>query len=452
LGGIIGIQIVLDFNEPIEWVNTISLDMKCEPLECNVRTWKAYPNDKNGEGYHLNDKIKQACNFVYIPASRNIASELKISQWSMLGKMMKMIFEGYIRHYDSDESKLKDKFKEIIKPAKEFLEKNFADNEVTFSKFSQVFKENCRKNSIGLNNKIEPQLNIYNLNWFYKTLQIHVKEDTCEKFFESEEVGSGMQNLLILSIFQTYAEIVGKDVLFGIEEPEIYLYPQAQRALYKSIIKLSESSQIFYSTHSQNFVNASRADDIILIRKNSQGETFKLEKKPYFTSENAVTKHKYKIYTQFNPSRNELFFAQKVLFVEGDSDRILFSTLCEKIWDVDIDREGIAIIECGGKGGVNYFIGVCYLIGFQDYFAVWDEDPLSEDYSPEKDFLPETLQKGKGLEIKGNLEKLLNLPDSDKNKVENAHKWVLAVTLEKIPMEFDCISNFLKTKQGKGYD
>ena len=51
-------------------------------------------------------------------------------------------------------------------------------------------------------------------------------------------------------------------------------------------------------------------------------------------AENAE-KQKHNIYTHFNPERNELFFARKALLVEGDSDKILFSTLCENKWNIN---------------------------------------------------------------------------------------------------------------------
>jgi predicted ATP-dependent endonuclease of OLD family len=333
-------------------------------------------------------------------------------------------------------------------PAKEFLESDFSETEVTFKKFADTFKEKCGHNSAGLANDFEPILDIYNLNWFYKTLQIHVKENFPDKSFDSEEVGAGMQNLLMISIFQTYSELMGGRVIFGIEEPEIYLYPQAQRSLYKSFIKLSEKSQIFYTTHNPNFVDASRADDIVLLRKNADEGTYKLKKDDFFNTENASKEGlKYKIYTHFNPERNELFFAKKVLFVEGDSDKILFETLCEEKWNVDLDGHGISIIACGGKGGVNYFLGVCKLIGFEDYFSVWDEDPEDESYAPEKDFLPDVLLDGSGLEIKGNLEKFLKLPSSkDAKKVKNANEWALNVLKKDIPEEFMQIKNFMTTQ------
>jgi predicted ATP-dependent endonuclease of OLD family len=324
------------------------------------------------------------------------------------------------------------------------LEDDFSEDEVTFKKFVNAFKKYCKENSAGLANEFEPVLDIYNLNWFYKTLQIHVKENFPDRHFDSEEVGAGMQNLLLVSIFQTYAELMGGNVIFGIEEPEIYLYPQAQRALYKNFIKLSENTQIFYTTHNPNFVDGGRPDDIVLLRKDIDRGTYLLEKDNAFNAENAK-KQKHKIYTHFNPERNELFFARKALLVEGDSDKILFSTLCENKWNINLDEKGISIIECGGKGGVLYFLGVCRLIGFDNYFAVWDKDEDLENTG----LLDEAKNNSKGIELDPNLESVLKIPDGDNaEKVKNAYEWAMNNN-NNVPEIFDQVKNFLEGEESQ---
>lgn len=436
------IIIEIQFSSPIEFTNkrgyqvsisNIKLEMSLEP-ELTAQT-----TINNGSKFYDQDHFKRLCHFILIPSERQLGAELRVSQWTMLGKLMRLIYENYVSEYEGNEQGLKNKFAEIMKPAKEFLEDDFSTNEVTYKKFTDTFRKYCKENSAGLANEFDPVLDIYNLNWFYKTLQIHVKEKFPDKHFDSDEVGAGMQNLLLISIFQTYSELMGGKVIFGIEEPEIYLYPQAQRALYKNFIKLSKSTQIFYTTHNPNFVDAARPEDIILLRKNQEQGTFALEKDAYFTTKNAE-KDKYRIYTHFNPERNELFFARKVLFVEGDSDKILFSTLCEKKWDINIDERGISIISCGGKGGVSYFLGVCKLIGFEDYFAVWDKDQNLDNPGS----LNRAKENEKGLELDPNLEGFLGLAQgNDVDKVKNAHEWACDKG-KVIPMEFEAVKNFLE--------
>lgn len=437
------VSIKISFSSPIEFKNKRGFDVSISSvkLEMNLEPdLTAKTTINNGATFYDQDQFKRLCHFILIPSERQLGAELRVSQWTMLGKLMRLVYENYISKYGGNEENLKVEFSEKIKPAKDFLEAGFSDTDVTYKKFVDVFKKYCKENSAGLANEFDPVLDIYNLNWFYKTLQIHVKEKYPDRHFDSEEVGAGMQNLLLVSIFQTYAELMGGKVIFGIEEPEIYLYPQAQRALYKNFIKLSANTQIFYTTHNPNFVDAVRPEDITLLRKNEDQGTFALDKDSRFNTPNAE-KERYRIYTHFNPERNELFFARKVLFVEGDSDKILFSTLCEKRWNINIDEKGISIISCGGKGGVSYFIGVCKLIGFDEYFAVWDRDEVLENPT----LLEEAKTNGKGIEINPNLEGFLSLPQGEgAEKVKNAHLWA-ADTSKTIPTEFDSINTFLSS-------
>jgi len=420
-------------------VNSIKLEMRLEP-ELFVKT-----TINNGSDFYYQENFKKEYHFIYIPASRDLTDELRVSQWTLLGKLMKAIHGNYLKKYDNDEDRLKKEFAEKIKPAKDFLEDDFDPNpkSITFKKFIDTFRKYCKINSAGIANDFIPELSIYNLNWFYKTLQIHIKEDFYDKYFDAEEVGTGMQNLLLISIFQTYAELMGGRVIFGIEEPENFLYPNAQRSLYQSFRELSKNSQIFYTTHNPNFIDAYYAYEIEILQKAKEKGTINLPKNRDYLNEENAEKEKHKIYTHFNKERNELFFARKVILVEGNADKILWTTLAKERWNIDLEKEGIVIIECGGKGGVNYFVGICNLMGIQNYFAIWDQDSDEEEYKPRKDWLSETKNYNKGIEIPKNLEKFLGLPEGkNADKVKNAYEWAINEK-NKIPQLFLKVKQFL---------
>jgi len=168
--------------------------------------------------------------------------------------------------------------------------------------------------------------------------------------------------------------------------------------------------------------------------------TYPLQKSTYFSAENAK-KDWHRIYTQFNKDRNELFFAKKVLLVEGDSDKILIATLCEHHWNIDIDAEGISIIPCGGKAGVLYFIGICQMVGIEDYFAIWDTDNEVDD---RRGILSATLDAKKGLAFEPNMERALSISvGADAKKVKNAYEWVIGITTAQVPEILNNLRLFL---------
>lgn len=138
-------------------VQSIKLEMRLEP-ELFAKT-----TINSGNDFYYQDNFKKECHFIYIPASRKLSDEMRISQWTLLGKLMRIIHDNYIQKYDNDEEKLKKDFEEKIKPAKDFLEADFSSEVVTFRRFVDTFKKYCEINSAGLANEFIPKLNIYNL-------------------------------------------------------------------------------------------------------------------------------------------------------------------------------------------------------------------------------------------------------------------------------------------------
>ncbi len=408
--------------------------------------------DKNGVEFYGSGDARDQVSFVYIPSDRNLEKQMTISRWTLLGKMLRKIDENFRKKDEEDEfSELEIEFREAMKEPKKILESSEVPD-LSYSDFKNEFIKACEENTKGLASNFSLDLQIYDPLFYYKTIQIMGKEDLGT--FNIEELGSGVQNLVLLSLFKTYAKLMKDKAILAIEEPEIYLHPQAQRKLYKNFLELAYpeipdeiGSQIIYTTHNPNFVDAFRADEAFILSKDKDDGTFKNERSEYITAEN-LRDDKFRIYTHFNTERNELFFAKRILLVEGDSDKILFETLCEEKWDIDIDKECISIIECGGKGGVIYFIGVCRLLGIRNFFAVWDED-YENDYEDEFKNLQFAITSKKGLEISKNLESFLrkNFPNSsfrEKHKVEDAYNWAMLVESEEVPDEFKKIREFLK--------
>src|SRR3990172_10184359 len=100
---------------------------------------------------------------------------------------------------------------------------------------------------------------------FYRTLDLRVREG--EFIISATELGEGIQNALVLSILQAFEERRKKGAILLIEEPEMFLHPQKQRTLNKTLRKIGESNQIIYTTHSPHFVSVPDYQEVFLIRK-----------------------------------------------------------------------------------------------------------------------------------------------------------------------------------------
>lgn len=148
--------------------------------------------------------------------------------------------------------------------------------------------------------------------------------------------------------------------LLFIEEPEAHTHPQMQYIFINNIKELlSESKkenainlQTIITTHSSHIVAQSDFNDIKYLNKSNIGGTWcknlKDLEKLYKSDERS-----YKFLKQYlTLNSSEVFFADKIIFIEGDSERILLPVMMKKIdedkaTDEKLLSQNISIIEIG---------------------------------------------------------------------------------------------------------
>ena len=329
----------------------------------------------DNETYYANDDVRKQVQFVYIPADRNLEKQLTISQWTMLGKILKKIDDEF-RNGPKGEDGLSDNERLLRERMEEVLGVLKIPQ---FDEFENSLKSCIKEQTQDFFKDFSLSLDVYDPLYYYKTIQLIARE--FEKEFNVTELGSGLQNLILLSIFRTYAKIMKSRSVIAIEEPEIYLHPHAQRNLYQVLRRLCEStidentgevtdegSQIFYATHSPLFVSLQNSEEIFLVKRSADGKTIVLPKNIQIEPDE---KDELKLLTQFNQERNELLFARKVMIVEGQTEKNAFPFAFKK--KIDPDTKSISIIEVGGKGNIPFFIKVLTSLGIQ-WCAVFDTD------------------------------------------------------------------------------
>jgi CRISPR-associated exonuclease Cas4 len=152
-----------------------------------------------------------------------------------------------------------------------------------------------------------------------------------------------------------------------IEEPELYLSPHAQRHLYRVLRDLAQSgNQILYSTHAPVFLSVDRLEELALVRHTSDVGTTLFQPDPLPEAES------FRALSEFDSDRAELFLARAALLVEGRTEKLTFPLVFEAL-DVEADKEGIIVLECGGKGNMPLFARICNACGIP-YVIVHDRD------------------------------------------------------------------------------
>ena len=152
-----------------------------------------------------------------------------------------------------------------------------------------------------------------------------------------------------------------------VEEPELYLSPHAQRHLYRILRALAQQgNQILYSTHAPVFLSVDKLEELALVRHTPTGGTSLRQPEPLAEAEG------FRALLEFDSDRAELFLARCVVLVEGRTEKLIFPLIFDAL-GVDADKEGILVLECGGKGNIPLFARICNACDVP-YVVVHDRD------------------------------------------------------------------------------
>jgi predicted ATPase len=156
-------------------------------------------------------------------------------------------------------------------------------------------------------------------------------------------------------------------LLLLIEEPELFLRPQAQRYFYRLLRDFSlAGNQVIYSTHSPAFLNVTRMEELVFVERLPATGTHALQPEPVSADED------FRVMTEFDAARSELFLAHAVVLVEGLTEKLVLPFVFAALGH-DVDREGISIVECGGKPNIPLFARICKATGVP-FLVVHDSD------------------------------------------------------------------------------
>lgn len=213
-------------------------------------------------------------------------------------------------------------------------------------------------------------------------------------------LSAGAKSIYILSLLEAYIEENNSiPSIIMMEDPEIYLHPQLQKAASEILYRLSKKNQVIFSTHSPNLIfnfNSKQIKQVVL------NEEF------YTTiNENTDIDH---ILDDLGYTANDLMNVNFVFIVEGKQDSNRLPLLLKKYYSEVYGDDGmlqrISIITTNSCTNIKTYANLKYI----NKLYLKDQFLMIRDSDGKR---PETLVKqlcsyyyDRGLEDKGNVPRI----------------------------------------------
>ena len=317
----------------------------------------------------VGSEMREHCGVLHIDHRRNLSQHQPWSRRSLLSRLLEPVRKELPEIEFEDGKSHQAAFRERYQQAVEAL------RTPKFKEIEGLIEEMTRRTlgflGAGASQRIEVAFGFADPRNPLSSLELLYREDGME--IPTDALGLGVQSAIVVAIFEAYRQLGSSAGTVLIEEPEMYLHPQAQRYFYGLLAELADAGdcQVIYSTHSPVFADITRFEGIRLVRR-EPGER---------TQVTAITKTKDRAFLDqrrnrqkmlgFTATRSELFFARRVLLVEGDADQLAASHVAKHLGR-DIDAEDLAIVNCGGKSSVPFFARLCHALGVP-FVVLFDE-------------------------------------------------------------------------------
>ena len=313
---------------------------------------------------YINPNIKATLmTSLLIPAFRTTETTLKITKWSWYGKLLQKKWN------DSCKTEHQEAIDKVSDELRKTIGNVFADlkNDINSQLKKTLSLMNVSIDISMLENKSED---------YYKNIRLSV-DDGIETPLENK--GSGLQSLIMIELFKFYCKIFNQSSLLILEEPELFLHPHAKRMLSDILIDFigDDQNQIIITTHSEEFLHNVDIENINVIRKTSDGT-----KKSRISKENyGDGKELQKLKIELQHKNAEMFFAEKVILVEGE-EQILIPEIIKKLYGKNIlNNNDISIVKVGGKSYFSIYRKVLDDLNIKNYIIA-DYDIINRELTP----------------------------------------------------------------------
>jgi len=219
--------------------------------------------------------------------------------------------------------------------------------------------------------KIEPLFEPKNLNIYSK---VKFLENGNEISVEKKGDGTKRRISLALLEYKMESEEPCKDSkLYILDEPDTHLHVKAQLELLNILKELGKKGcQIIITTHSPFLINAIKPKQIrLLVQENANETKIKFLKNEPETSDEILRK--------LGIENIYLYFAKKIIIVEGETEESFLPRIYEKIYDVSLNSDLIKVINTRGIKNIPGFAkALLELVDENSIYVVKDNDASEE--------------------------------------------------------------------------
>jgi len=309
--------------------------------------------------------IENIINFKYISARRDVANKEVDKTLSTQTSKMYEKTEASV-----DQNKAVEEFKDRLSETDSQLSGIYVDL------FKNIIKKVGDFGGIKPNeSEIEIISNLQHRELLKGNTTVVYKHDADNKLPEHYN-GLGYMNLIcmifeieiLIQEFRRQKEKKPADInLLFIEEPEAHTHPQMQYVFIKNIKKLLKEGiqrddcetrklQYIVSTHSSHIVADCDFDDIKYLKKEDINSVVAKNLKDLKAKYDETTPQYQFLKQYLTINRAEIFFADKTILIEGDTERMLIPTIMKKLdveehsvtnTDLPLLSQNISIVEVG---------------------------------------------------------------------------------------------------------
>lgn len=173
-------------------------------------------------------------------------------------------------------------------------------------------------------------------------------------------LGHGAQRSIQMALIRHLADIKrdsgeqASNTILLIDEPELYLHPQAIEVLRDALKTLStQGYQVIFSTHSPFMITSKDVGNTLLIRKNDTHGTHK-RNSLRAAIPTVVTTASSQLELIFSLSHSSnILFSERVILAEGITENRLLPSIIQKVTSRTIGLHKTALVSMGGSGNTR---------------------------------------------------------------------------------------------------